>query len=72
MYKYYIYGEAGRIYLLPVDVLLVLCEERWTGRIRSIPAVFHSPPLVNQRGVHQLKPNVEGMTKTTFSFQSTP
>ena len=41
---YYRYGEAGRIYLLPVGVLLVSCSEVWTGRIRSIPAVFHSPP----------------------------
>ena len=52
MYCYYRYGGKGRIYLLPVGVLLVLCAEVWTGRIRSIPAVFHSP-LVKQRGVHK-------------------
>ena len=43
---------AGRIDLLPVGVLLVLCTEVWTRRIRSIPVVFQSPPLVKQRGVH--------------------
>ena len=37
-------GGAARIYLLTVGVLLVLCTEVWTGMIRSIPAVFHSPP----------------------------
>ena len=31
---------------------VVLCTEVWTGRIRSIPAVFHFPPLVKQRSVH--------------------
>ena len=51
MYCYYRNCAAGRIYLLPVGVLLVLCAEVWTGRIRSIPAVFHSTPLVKQRGV---------------------
>ena len=76
MYYYYYYYEyrysmAGQaeFTFLPVGVLLVSCTEACTGRIRSIPTVFHSPPLVKQtlRGIYYLKSNVESINKSIIS-----